>query len=109
MFVLLSLPWQGDEADCFYIVESGEVKIMIRSKVSKASGPKTEAAPCWSDKMEPFLPSLNNNAHHTRFSKDNGKYADATSLWVFLVVGLVGLGGPTHRTQAQPIRMLLDR
>lgn len=25
---------QGDEADCFYIVESGQVKIMIRSKVS---------------------------------------------------------------------------
>lgn len=25
---------QGDKADCFYIVESGEVKIMIKSKVS---------------------------------------------------------------------------
>uniref|UniRef100_A0A671YPN0 cAMP-dependent protein kinase type II regulatory subunit n=1 Tax=Sparus aurata TaxID=8175 RepID=A0A671YPN0_SPAAU len=25
---------QGEEADCFYIVESGEVKIMIKSKVS---------------------------------------------------------------------------
>ncbi|XP_056292685.1 protein kinase, cAMP-dependent, regulatory, type II, alpha, B [Pseudoliparis swirei] len=25
---------QGDEADCFYIVESGEAKIMIKSKVS---------------------------------------------------------------------------
>uniref|UniRef100_H3D343 cAMP-dependent protein kinase type II-alpha regulatory subunit n=1 Tax=Tetraodon nigroviridis TaxID=99883 RepID=H3D343_TETNG len=25
---------QGDKADCFYIVESGEVKIMMRSKVS---------------------------------------------------------------------------
>lgn len=34
MFLLLSLHWQGDEADCFYIVESGEVKIMIKSKVS---------------------------------------------------------------------------
>lgn len=36
MFLLLSLHWQGDEADCFYIVESGEVKIMIKSKVSKS-------------------------------------------------------------------------
>lgn len=25
---------QGEEADCFYIVESGMVKIMIKSKVS---------------------------------------------------------------------------
>lgn len=25
---------QGDKADCFYIVESGEVKILIRSKVT---------------------------------------------------------------------------
>lgn len=24
---------QGDKADCFYIVESGEVKIMMKSKV----------------------------------------------------------------------------
>lgn len=108
MFVLLSLLWQGDEADCFYIVESGEVKIMIRSKVSKVSSPKTEAAPYWSYKMEPFLPSLKNNGHHMQFSKDNEKYAYATSLWMFLVVGLVGLGGLTHRTQAQPIRRLLD-
>lgn len=39
--LLSSLRWQGDEADCFYIVESGEVKIMIKSKVSN---PKTESA-----------------------------------------------------------------
>eukprot|EP00066_Takifugu_rubripes_P007642 XP_003973325.1 PREDICTED: cAMP-dependent protein kinase type II-alpha regulatory subunit-like [Takifugu rubripes] len=26
---------QGDDADCFYIVESGQVRIMIKSKVSK--------------------------------------------------------------------------
>lgn len=43
-FLLLSLRWQGDEADCFYIVESGEVKIMIKSKVSN---PKTESAPTY--------------------------------------------------------------
>lgn len=30
----LSLSQQGDKADCFYIVESGEVKIMMKSKVS---------------------------------------------------------------------------
>lgn len=30
----LSLSSQGDKADCFYIVESGEVKIMMKSKVS---------------------------------------------------------------------------
>lgn len=29
---------QGDEADCFYIVESGQVKIMIKSKVSAVAG-----------------------------------------------------------------------
>lgn len=28
------LPSQGDKADSFYIVESGEVKILIKSKVS---------------------------------------------------------------------------
>lgn len=28
---------QGEEADCFYIVESGEVKIMIKSKVRTVS------------------------------------------------------------------------
>lgn len=30
-------PWQGEKADCFYIVESGEVKIMMKSKVSEVS------------------------------------------------------------------------
>lgn len=38
LFLSLSLPFclsqQGDKADCFYIVESGEVKIMMKSKVS---------------------------------------------------------------------------
>lgn len=43
-FPFLSLRWKGDEADCFYIVESGEVKIMIKSKVSN---PKTESAPTY--------------------------------------------------------------
>ena len=28
---------QGDKADCFYIVESGEVKIMMKSKVRHSS------------------------------------------------------------------------
>lgn len=28
------LPPQGDKAECFFIVESGEVKIMMKSKVS---------------------------------------------------------------------------
>ena len=28
-----SVHWQGEYADCFYIVESGEVKIMIKSRV----------------------------------------------------------------------------
>ncbi|KAK1158679.1 cAMP-dependent protein kinase type II-alpha regulatory subunit-like [Acipenser oxyrinchus oxyrinchus] len=31
LLVFLSL-WQGDKADCFYIVESGEVRIMMKSK-----------------------------------------------------------------------------
>lgn len=34
MCVFLLLSVQGEKADCFYIVESGEVKIMIKSKVS---------------------------------------------------------------------------
>lgn len=37
-FVPPRLHLQGDEADCFYIVESGQVKIMIKSKVRKVSG-----------------------------------------------------------------------
>lgn len=35
--------FQGDEADCFFIVESGEVKIMIKSKVSAVLFSITEA------------------------------------------------------------------
>lgn len=34
MFFCCFLYLQGEKADCFYIVESGEVKIMIKSKVS---------------------------------------------------------------------------
>lgn len=34
--VELALP-QGDTAECFYIVESGQVRIMIKSKVSLMS------------------------------------------------------------------------
>ncbi|KAI3370075.1 hypothetical protein L3Q82_024877, partial [Scortum barcoo] len=33
---------QGDEADCFYIVESGEVKIMIKSKTKAGQQDNTE-------------------------------------------------------------------
>ncbi|KAI4827383.1 hypothetical protein KUCAC02_030780 [Chaenocephalus aceratus] len=33
---------QGDEADCFYIVESGEVKIMIKSKTKAGQPDNTE-------------------------------------------------------------------
>lgn len=31
--IVVSFPPQGDKADCFYIVETGEVKIMMKSKV----------------------------------------------------------------------------
>ncbi|OXB66230.1 hypothetical protein ASZ78_000655 [Callipepla squamata] len=39
---------QGDKADCFYIVESGEVKIMIKSKtmMSKEANQEVEIARC---------------------------------------------------------------
>uniref|UniRef100_A0A8D2ZCU9 cAMP-dependent protein kinase type II regulatory subunit n=1 Tax=Scophthalmus maximus TaxID=52904 RepID=A0A8D2ZCU9_SCOMX len=39
---------QGDEADCFYIVESGEVKIMIKSKTqaSQQDSAEVEVARC---------------------------------------------------------------
>ncbi|KAK7136484.1 hypothetical protein R3I93_016724 [Phoxinus phoxinus] len=39
---------QGDSADCFYIVESGEVRIMIRSRTSagQRSGQELEVARC---------------------------------------------------------------
>ncbi|XP_051551217.1 protein kinase, cAMP-dependent, regulatory, type II, alpha, B [Myxocyprinus asiaticus] len=39
---------QGDEADCFYIVESGEVKIMMRSKTraGQRSNEEVEIARC---------------------------------------------------------------
>lgn len=54
VFVLLSLLWQGDEADCFYIVESGEVKIMIRSKVSKVQVLKLKLPPTGEIKWSHF-------------------------------------------------------
>ncbi|CAG03181.1 unnamed protein product, partial [Tetraodon nigroviridis] len=39
---------QGDKADCFYIVESGEVKIMMRSKTNtdQADAAEVETARC---------------------------------------------------------------
>lgn len=42
----LSLSPQGDKADCFYIVESGEVKIMMKSKVSCFLPPKFLCISC---------------------------------------------------------------
>lgn len=41
-----SLSSQGDKADCFYIVESGEVKIMMKSKVSCLLRPKFLCISC---------------------------------------------------------------
>ncbi|TWW62089.1 protein kinase, cAMP-dependent, regulatory, type II, alpha, B isoform X1 [Takifugu flavidus] len=37
---------QGDDADCFYIVESGQVRIMIKSKVSEQNNVEVEVARC---------------------------------------------------------------
>uniref|UniRef100_A0A3P9IXI5 cAMP-dependent protein kinase type II-alpha regulatory subunit n=1 Tax=Oryzias latipes TaxID=8090 RepID=A0A3P9IXI5_ORYLA len=37
---------QGDKADCFFIVESGEVKIMIKSKAGQPDGVEVEVARC---------------------------------------------------------------
>lgn len=37
---------QGDKADCFYVVESGEVKIMMKSKVRSSPSAKEDISVC---------------------------------------------------------------
>lgn len=42
---------KGEEADCFYVVESGEVKIMITSQVSASDNASASNASCLSPLM----------------------------------------------------------